>query len=250
MDEKLSRRIQAVCAWAGVAFCVAYGITWLALPHNFPPPDPGYTGQELVDNYYLKYQDRILLGMTLSAGTGVLYVVWSTQLTVQMWRREPAPVLSLLQFAGGVLTGWVLLFPPALWAWSAKYAGEVDPEMIKMVHMVAWYLFDITYWVTTIECIAIFLLVLKDRAKPALLPKWVGWFSLISGLSFLPLTAMPYFETGPLALNGWWNFHVAFAAFGVFTSVASYYMVKDAKRQPIPATPGLAQAISRSQTGS
>ncbi|MCE5227112.1 MAG: hypothetical protein LLG05_14800 [Porphyromonadaceae bacterium] len=243
MDKELSYRIQKWCAWSGVGFVIFYGISFIILPHNYPPPDPTFTAQELVSNWYLKYQDRILLGQALSAATGIFYMIWCTQLTVQMWKREPVPILSLLQLGGGLLTTWVVMFPPVMWAWCAEVAGTVDPEMIKMVHFNAWYLFDMTYWITTVECIAVFLMVMYDKQKPALMPKWAGWLALVAGLSFIPLTVIPYFKTGPFALNGWFNFHVVFITYGLFTGVTSYYMVQDLKRIKIRSPQAMGQAM-------
>jgi hypothetical protein len=247
MDENVSHKIQVLCAWCGIAFVLVYGFTFIYLAHNYPPPDPSYTALELVDNYYLKYQSRIMLGQCLSAATGVLYMIWCCQLSVQMWRREPAPILSLLQLTGGLLTTWVVMFPPAMWAWCAAVAGTVDPKTIQMVHFNAWYLFDTTYMITTVEGIAVFLMVYFDKRKPALMPQWAGWLALIAALSFIPLTVVPYFKTGVFALNGYWNFHVAFTTYGLFTAVTSYYMAQDLRRARISAVSGIGRAVSRSQ---
>jgi hypothetical protein len=113
MEESLSKRVQVFCAWCGPAFVVLYGLTCCVLGHNYPPPNPAFIAQELVGNFYLKYQSSILLGESLSAATGILYLVWACQLTVQMWRREKTHNLSILQLAGGLLTDWVLIFAPA-----------------------------------------------------------------------------------------------------------------------------------------
>jgi hypothetical protein len=246
MDENASRKIQLVCAWSGLIFVILFGITFIILPHNYPPPDPGYTAQDLVDNYYLKYQSRILLGQSLSAAVGPLYMIWCCQLAIQMRRREPTPILSQLKLAGGILTSWLVIFPPVMWAWCAEVAGTVDPKTIQMVHFIAWYMLDMTYGVTTIEGIAVFLLVMLDKQKPALMPHWAAWLGLATSLVYIPLTALPYFKTGIFAINGYWSFH---AVFGLFTSVASYYMAQDLKRERIPAVLGIGQAISRSQFG-
>jgi hypothetical protein len=249
MDENVSLKIQLFCSWCGIAFVVFYGLTFIYLPHNYPPPDPSYTAQQLVENYYLKYQGRILLGQALSAATGVFYMIWCCQLSVQMWRREPTPILSLLQLTGGLLTVWVVMFPPVMWAWCAEVAGMVDPKTIQTVHSIAWYLFDMTYWITTVEGVAVFLLVYFDRQKPALMPQWAAWLALAAALSFIPLTVVPYFKTGIFAINGYWNFHVVFITYGLFTAVTSYYMLQDLKRMRISAMPGIGQAISRSPFG-
>lgn len=248
MDERLTRRIQILCAWCGPAFVVLYGLTWVVLGHNYPPPDPLFTAQELVDNFYLKYQGRILLGQSLSSAFGILYLIWACQLTVQMWRRESTPILSLIQLCGGLLTGWVLIMCPVLWAWCAEMAGKVDPEMIKSVHFMTWYIFDMTYWITTSEVIAIFIMVVTDKERPSLVPVWAASIALFSGLSFLPLTFLPYFKSGPFALNGVWSYHVAFISYGVFTFAFGPYMAQDIKRVKIPAVASLGQAIGRRQT--
>jgi hypothetical protein len=250
MDEALSRRIQLICAWCGPAFVVLYGLSWAVLGHNAPPPDPSFTAQELVDNFYLKHQNQIMLGQSLSSAFGILYLIWACQLTIQMWRREPTPILSIIQLCGGLLTGWVLIFCPALWVWCAEVAGTINPEVIKAVHFLAWYSFDMTYMITTVEVIAIFVLVLADKQKPALMPKWAAALALFSGLSFLPITFLPYFKSGPFALNGYWSFHVAFISYALFTVIIGYYMAQDIKRVKTQAVAaGLGQAISQSQFG-
>jgi hypothetical protein len=249
VDEKLTQKIQILCAWCGPAFVVFYGLSWVVLGHNYPPPDPTFTAQELVDNFYLKYQGQIMLGQSLSTAFGILYLIWACQVTVQMWRREAVPILSLIQLSGGLLTGWLLMFAPCMWVWCAEVAGKVDPELIKMVHFIGWYFYNMTYWITTIEVIAIFIMVMTDKEKLGLVPKWVAAIALFSGLSFLPLTFLPYIKSGPFALNGYWSFHVAFISYGVFTFTFGPYMAQDIKRKRIPAVPGIGQAISGGQFG-
>jgi hypothetical protein len=247
MDPKLTQKLQILCAWCGPAFVVCYGFVWVYLAHNYPPPNPAFTAQELVDNFYLKYQARIMLGQSLASAFGIFYLIWACQVSVQMWRRESVPILSLIQLSGGLLTGWLLMFAPCMWVWCAEVAGKVDPEIIKMVHFIAWYFYDMTYWITTIEVIAIFIMVMTDKEKPGLVPKWVACAALFSGLSFLPLTFLPYIKSGPFALNGYWSFHVAFISYGFFTFAFGPYMAQDIRRVRIPAVPGIAQAIGRSQ---
>jgi len=248
MDDTTSRKIQLFCAYCGPAFVILYGLTWVVLGHNYPPPDPMFTAQELVDNFYLKYQSQILLGQCLSSALGILYMVWACQLSVQMWRREKAPILSLLQLTGGLLTGWVLIFCPVLWAWCAEMAGKVNPDWIKAVHTMAWYIYDMTYMITTVEVIAICVFVFCDKEKPGLMPRWVAVLALFSGLSFLPLTFLPYIKSGPFAVNGYWSYHVAFISYGLFTAIIGPYMVQDIRRVKIPAVAGMAQAMARTQS--
>jgi hypothetical protein len=247
MNEKISRQIQILCAWCGPAFVILYGLSWVVLGHNYPPPDPTFSAQQLVSDYYVKYRDSILLGQSLSTCLGMLYLPWTCQLTVQMWQREKTPILSLLQLTGGLLTAWVLVCCPALWVWCAEFAGQVDPQLTRAVHFMAWYTYDMTYMITTIEVIAICLFTFFDQKKPSIMPKWAAVLALFSGLSFLPLTFLPYFKTGPFALNGYWSYHVAFISYGLFTGIIGYYMVQDLKRIKASPMPAIGQAISQKQ---
>ncbi|HEX5806176.1 MAG TPA: hypothetical protein VFY31_07580 [Macromonas sp.] len=250
IDPKHSQRMQIWAGWAGIAYCLLYGFAVIIYPHNLPPPDPAFTAQELVDNYYLKYQSQILLGQSVASALGVLFLLWTTQLTIMMWKRETFPLLALLQLGGGILTTWVSIQPPIMWAWCAQFAGKLDPALIQMTHFQGWYFFNMTYTVTSVEYFAIFLFVLLDKEKPGIMPKWVGWLALLTGLSFIPETSLPYHQSGPFAINGYWNFHAAFLMFFIFTLSSSVYMIKHARKIKVTATPGIGQAVSRgSSTG-
>jgi hypothetical protein len=244
VNERMVNRIQAWCAWSGAAFVIFYGFTWVILGHNYPPPDPKFTGAELVANFYFPHRDTILLGQSLSTFFGMFYLTWSCQLTVQMWKREKTPILSLLNLTGGLLTAWVLSFGPVLWVWCAEMAGTADPELIKAVHFIGWYTYDMTYMITTIQSFAIALFIFLDKKKPAIMPRWTAYLSIFTGVSFLPLTFLPYFKEGIFALNGYWSYHVAFISYGLFTFVVSYYMAKDLKRAKVTSAPGIGQAVS------
>ncbi len=248
MDEKILNKIQILFAWSGLLFVIVYGLSWVVLGHNYPPPNPAFTAQELVNNFYVPFKHRILLGQSLSTCFGIFYATWSIQLTVQLWAREKDNhLLSLTNLVGGLLTGWVLIFCPAIWAWCAEFAGTVPAEMTKAAHFIAWYTYDMTYMITTIQAFAIFAFVLADKHKPAIMPRWAAGLTLFSGLSFLPLTFLPYFKSGIFAINGYWSYHVAFISYGIFTAVLSYYMVQDLKRIKTSTTPGIGQAISHKQ---
>lgn len=197
---------------------------------------------DLVSNFYLKYRGNILLGQSLSTCFGMLYLAWTCQLSAMMWAREKNHILSLLQLTGGLLTAWVLSFCPVLWLWCAEMAGSVDPVLIKSVHFLGWYTYDMTYMITTIETIAICVFAFTDKQKPAILPRWTGVLALFSGLSFLPLTFLPYFKTGVFALNGYWSFHVAFITYALFTAIIGYYMAQNLKKTKPSVSPAMAQA--------
>ena len=108
----------------------------------------------------------------------------------------------------------------------------------------AWIIYDMTYMVTTIQLAGCGLFALLDTKTPAIFPKWAGWVAIWTGLSFLPLTFIPFFNDGPIAINGVWNFYVVFVSWGVWFTSYSYFMFKDVKRVRVSPAPALAQAVS------
>jgi hypothetical protein len=109
--------------------------------------------------------------------------------------------------------------------------------------MIGWYTYDMTYMITTIETIAICIFAFTDKQQPAILPRWTGVLALISGLSFLPLTFLPYFKTGIFAIDGYWSFHFAFGTYALFTAIIGYYMAKNLKKTTNAASPELTPTV-------
>jgi hypothetical protein len=247
MDDKITYKLQYWMAWCGPFMVVTYLYFWIILGHNFPPPSATLTGAELVSQYYGKYQSDILLGQSLCAASGLLYLPWCCLLTVQMWRREKVPVLSLMQLTGGLLTAWVLVLCPAMWAWCAKYATTpgVQPELVKGIHMLSWYIYDMTYMITTIQLFGCGLFAILDKKTPKIIPAWAGWYALAVGVGFIPLSFLPYHEDGPFSVGGWWSFHIVFGSWGVWFSTYTYYMFQELKRIRISPAPAIGVAIGQ-----
>ena len=68
-----------------------------------------------------------------------------------------------------------------------------------------------------------------QRPLPHTLPL-CGW-AIFTGLSFIPLTAMPFFKTGPLAWNGIISFWTLFGTYFIWTASMGFCMAKDARRR-------------------
>lgn len=237
--------------WIGPIFVVLYLYTWVYLGHNWLPPSPAYTGAELVANYYVPYRADILLGMVLSAFFAWLYYPWSLLLSTQMAQREPDKFkpLSHMQLFGGGMTAWVMSICPAGWVWCAKYAGTpgIDPEMVKMVHQWAWYVYFITYGMTFFQCVATTLFAYFEKPKGALkplFPRWVGHASVFTMIWWFALSVIPYFDKGPFSVEGFVNYHVTYLVWFVWMGGCSFYLYRDLKRVEASPTQAVGQAMA------
>ena len=274
MNDKSARRLHLAVAWTGPLCLLTFFAGWIVLSHNYPPPDPMFTAQELVDKYYAKYRGGIMLGMSLSACFGMFYLPWTCIVSAQMrkiefpllyfqlqeeaeraahrkaafemMQREKVPILALMQLSGGLLTAWILVMCPCIWVWCAESAPYGNPETIRTLHFISWYIFNMTWMITAIQYIAIGVFSLIDKQKPLLFPPWLGYLAIGVSITFIPLTFLPYFKSGPFAINGLWAFHLIVAGFGITTLSTSHYVFKEIGRMRLKVSPGIGQSISQS----
>jgi hypothetical protein len=143
-----------------------------------------------------------------------------------MMRRNEhnMPVLAYIQLLGGGITAWLLAACPAMWA-HAAHLGTSNPVMTQAIWADSWMIYDLTYLITTVQMVAIGVYALTDRTDSPPFPAWTGWVAIGGGLCFIPLTALLYYNDGPFALNGLWNFYIVFGWWLVWFSVTSYYMI-------------------------
>jgi hypothetical protein len=230
MNRTTSLKYQLIAAQCGFAFEILYTIFWVIMAHNLPPASPNLSAPDLAA-FFAQHHQAILLGNSIAALVGVLWIPWTAQLTIVMWRIEgSSPVLAIIQLIGGALTAWVLMFCPAIWA-VAAFRPEIDPGTIRALNDLGFILFNVTYAVTSVQAIAAGLAGLADESASPVFPRWVSYWAIFAGLSFVALSAMPFHKTGPLAWNGLISFWGLFGTYFIWTASMGICMAKDAARR-------------------
>jgi hypothetical protein len=223
MSNESKLKWQFIAAASGLGFELLYSLFWAGFGHNIPPVSAALSTTDLAA-FYTANHASILFGESMAAFVGVLWVPWTAQLTITMWRIEGSdPVLTIIQLIGGILTAWVLMFCPAIWA-TCAFRTDIDPNVLRTLNDLGFIFFNITYMGTTVQAIAMGIVGLADkRAKPAF-PRWVSYWAIFTGLSFLPITFMPFFKDGPLAWNGLITFWALFGTYFVWTATTGWCM--------------------------
>ena len=230
MTERQSLRYQLRAAQCGFLFEALFTICWGVFGHNLPPTSPSLSAPDLA-SFYAAHRTSILFGNSTAALISFLWIPWTAQLTIVMHRIEgSSPVLTLVELAGGILTAWVLMFCPAIWA-TAAFRTDYDPSTVRALVDAGFILFNITYAVTSVQAIAHGIVGLADKSEHPAFPRWVCGWAIFTGFSFIPLTAMPFFKTGPLAWNGAICFWGLFGTYFIWTASTSVCMVRDASRR-------------------
>ncbi len=230
MTNKQNLKYQLLAASSGFAFEILFTLFWAGFGHNLPPASPNLSGPDLAAHFAL-HHNAILFGNSMAALVAVLWIPWTAQLTVVMRRIEgSSPVLTIIQLSGGILTAWVLMFCPAIWA-TAAFRPDIDPNTVRTLNDLGFILFNITYAVTSVQAIAAGIVGLADKSAQPVFPRWVSGWAIFAGVSFIPLTVMPFFKTGPLAWNGAISFWTLFGTYFIWTASMGVCMMKDASRR-------------------
>jgi len=229
MDSETKRLVNIALASCGPIFVIGFLIFWAVLGHNVPPPNMmGMSSGQLISEYYGRYTNEIAVGMIGSATMGMFYTPWSLLLATMLRDEDGSMgVLALIEAAGGILTGWLLAFCPAIWAACALLASSVSPDIIKSMHVMTWIIFDCTYMITTIQLLSLGAYIVLNK-RQAVFPAWTGWSAIAIGIIFVPLVLMPFVSEGPFAVGGTWNFYFVFGIwlFG-FQAPIGYFMMRE-----------------------
>lgn len=230
MDSQSKLRLELVAAWSGVVFIVGYPIFWLLMAMMQPPIPYSMPPEEMAD-FYISHRSRIMYGMAISSIIGGTWLTFTAQLTVVLHRIEgEGPVFTIINFLGGVLAGWALIFTPVTWMMPAM-RPDGDPQVIRAFNDYSYLLFNGTFIISSLQAWAHGVVGLLDRSSYRVFPRWACWVAIIAGFGFFFVGQTPFVESGSFALDGWFAGWVPGTGYFIWTIVTTYYMIKDIKRR-------------------
>lgn len=248
VSENATNKIEMWLARSGMFCIIGYAIGWAILGMYGGPfmISPAATAQQHFD-FYQEHSTRIMIGTTIGAFDAGVFLLFVSQLATQMRRRERMGhhTLSTVQLVGGLLTGWVGMMCDMMWLALAQFAAQLDPVMVKFLHVMTWYVFDGTYWVTIAQFGSIGLMGLYDNGKHPLIPRTTGIIGVVLAVGYSTLALIPFDHTFIFSYSGLWNWYFVWITFFSYLIWVSRLCVKDLKRSQVstPAVAG-AQAVA------
>lgn len=203
---------------------VVFGLLGFAVFAGFwPPPGEDWSASE-IHAYFVEHQTGLTLGMVMMAFAGPFYVTWSVAISRVIGRIEgPMGPLAGIQVIGGLLTGLVTFTPATIWITAAFRVEDRSPEMVQTLYDFGWMFFDTTFVCSALQSVALGVAILRDRRTPSLYPRWFAYLSFFTAFCYVPLTVMPFVETGLFAWHGGISFWVVFVEFFVFTALGTWF---------------------------
>jgi hypothetical protein len=204
---------QRLCVWSGWTLLVLFG-AGLLIAGFVPPPAPGLNADE-VARLYLEDHVRIQAGAVVLLVATTFWMPWQVVLTLQIRRMELGfGPLSLINLTAGALGVIVVALPPVIWLVAAFRPETRAGSDIQLLNDFGWLTFVGLASMVIIQNLAIGLAVLRDRARPRVLPRWAGYLNLWTVPLLAPGFAVYVFRSGPLAWNGIFTWWVPVVVFG------------------------------------
>lgn len=230
MTEAQNLRWQLISAWCGPAFVVSFVLFWGVIGGNLPPAGPELSASQIAA-YYQANTTNIRVGFVGSVVFICLYMPWSAVLTARLARIEgPMRTLSYLQLIGGALTVMVVSMSAAFWI-GAAFRPERNAEITQMLHDMGWLTIDQLYFCTTLQMVAAAVVGLYDKSDQPLFPRWVCWYAIWAGFTFLPASLTAFVKQGAFAWSGVGSYYFPYFAWLSWFGLFSWCIIKAINRE-------------------
>lgn len=209
MDERLN--YLRLCAWAGPLFLFVFVVFWGLMSGNLPPFSPDVPA-EIIGGHFRDNANMIRFGMGMAMSFVVLYLIWGLAIAkvIEYGVERGNNVLSTLALWGAGLTVVPIMISCSFWLAGAYRPEALGDTVLQLLYDLAWLLIDLGYMVTSVQMFALGAAFLSDKRAVPLVPKWLCWYGIWVGFSFVAEVLMPFFMDGLFARNGILNFWIEF----------------------------------------
>lgn len=221
-----------ICTYMGaVAGTMLFVGIW-PLANLFPPLAPAMPAAE-VAAYYRAHQTGILVGAIFIMASSVLFFPFLAAIAVFMKKIEGAISPLTYAFVMIVAYGFVTVFFAGLFFTAAAYRPDFPDTTIQSLSDIAFFLFVMPAVPAFVQNVVTGIVILGDRRAQPVLPRWVGYLNLWTGVLLLPGLAVGLFKIGPFAWNGILAFWLPAVVFAIWFNVMIWAMLDAIKRNAL-----------------
>ena len=217
--------------WCGPVFLAVFIVFWGILGHTIPPVPADLPAKDIGDMFRAE-ANGIRIGMGMAMMFAVFYLLWGLALAkiVEIGIEKDNNVLSTLAVWGAGLTVVPLMCSCVFWLAGAYRPEVLDDTILQLLYDMGWLMIDMCFWVTSVQMIALGMAFIQDPRREPLIPKWMAWYGIWVGVSFVAELLMPYFKGGIFARQGTLNFWIEFFVWFFWIVGLTTYMVSALRR--------------------
>jgi hypothetical protein len=193
-------RVQKLFAWCGpISFAMA--ITGAVIAGFVPPLGPDATAEQ-VANFYREHGDSVIVGGIVFMLSTAPFTVFISELSTQMRRMEgERRTFTYAQLSAGIASMVPVILVPVIWCATAFHAQH-HAEIVQAFNDLGLITTVMVTPPAMAQVLVTGLAILADRNVTPVLPRWLGYFSLVVALFCLPGVLCVQFRSGPFAWNG------------------------------------------------
>lgn len=248
MTDKMNEfKYWRIAAWNGPLFMFIFMVFWGGFCFNFPPIAAS-SSADTIAAFFRNNATYIRLGSEICMTFVICYVIWGIAIGRVMGKIVGKDsVLIDMQVWGAGMTVVPILVSLLFWL-SAAYRPSLPATQLQGLLDNAWMIMDMAYATTTVQMIAMGVAFLSDKREKPLVPRWLAWYGIWVGISFVLELLMPFFNDGAFARQGFVNYWIEFGAWFIWCPLLSAYVIKAIPRLEKEARAEVHITVSQSQS--
>ncbi|MBO0678077.1 hypothetical protein JRC04_11425 [Mycolicibacterium sp. S2-37] len=225
-------KTQRIALWTGPIAGIVLLIGFAAFPGFFPPMPPRLPASEVAE-FYRDNAAATRFTMITWNLCGIMLLPFFAVIVVQMKRMATQSHALAYCYLTAVVSGATIFALADIFYLVAAFRPDRNPELIQLLNDLAWITFVAPVGMLVGQNLLLALAVYLDRGGAPVFPRWVGHFSLVTGLAMAPAAGAAVFTDGPLAWDGSVSFWLRTAAFVSFVVVMSVVLHTTLRRQAL-----------------
>ena len=223
-------KAQWVSLWTGPVVAGLLVLALLAFPGFWPPMSP-MLGAEQVAQFYAEHTTAIQFSQITFNLCGIMLLPFFMVLVEQMKRMRTQSHIFAYCYLTSIVSGATIFALSNIFFLVAAFRPDRNPELTMLLNDLAWIIFIAPIGMVVTQFLMVAAAVYFDKGPDPVFPRWVGHFSLATGVAMLPSAGAAVFQTGPLAWDGLLSFWVRNGAFALFIVVMFFVLRQAVLRQ-------------------
>jgi hypothetical protein len=187
----------------------------LLLAHFLFPPSPAASAEQIA-RMYRDHATRIRIGLDLGFLGFIFVFPFGAAISAQTRRiRGAGRLLAYTQNSSVGAASMVFILPWCMWL-VAAYRPDRPASEIQLLNDLGWIMFLYPIVAFCAWNWSIAAAILTDRNSPSLFPRWLGYYNIFCGLTFVPDVFVVFFKTGPFNWRGALTYYLPFVWFGIW----------------------------------
>jgi hypothetical protein len=232
-------KTQLISLWTVPTFGLVLLIAFLAFPGFFPPMSPNMSADQ-VAAFYVQNRGMVWFSMITFNLCGMMLLPLFMVIVVQMKRMATQSHVFAYCYLTAAVSGATLFALADIFFLVAAFRPGRNPELVMLLNDMAWIILIAP--VGALVAMNLLLAVAihydtSDRGVGAapnpVFPRWVGYYSLATGLAMAPAVGAAIFTSGPLAWDGAVSFWLRNGSFALYVLVMFFVLRSVLHRQAV-----------------